>query len=58
MALDSHLTELEKRHQALEKEIEDAMAHPGADDLEISDLKKQKLRLKDEISRLKTDSIH
>ena len=58
MALDSHLTELEKRHQALEKEIEDAMAHPGADDLEISDLKKQKLRLKDEISRLKTDSVH
>ncbi|WP_421726359.1 YdcH family protein [Bauldia sp.] len=54
MAMNSHLDELERRHQALEREIEEAIAHPGSDDLEISELKKRKLRLKDEITRLKT----
>jgi hypothetical protein len=58
MTMDSHLAELERRHQALEKEIEDAMAHPGADDLEISELKKRKLRLKDEIVRLSGAPVH
>jgi len=58
MTMDSHLAELERRHQALEKEIEDAMAHPGTDDLELSELKKRKLRLKDEIARLKTTAVH
>lgn len=58
MALESHLAELERRHQALEKEIEDALNHPGADALELADLKKRKLQLKDEISRLKDESVH
>jgi len=58
MALESHLAELERRHQALEKEIEDTLSHPGADALELADLKKRKLHLKDEISRLKDTSVH
>ena len=58
MALESHLAELERRHQALEKEIEDALNHPGADAPELADLKKRKLQLKDEISRLKDESVH
>ena len=53
MPMNSHVTELERRHQALEKKIEDAINHPGTDDLEIADLKKRKLLLKDEINRLK-----
>lgn len=58
MAMESHLAELERRHQALEKEIEDALNHPGIDHLELADLKKRKLQLKDEISRLKDASVH
>ena len=59
MTMESHLAELERRHQAIEKEIEDALAHPSTDQLKVSDLKKRKLLLKDEISRLKeTSSVH
>ncbi|HET7715717.1 MAG TPA: DUF465 domain-containing protein [Bauldia sp.] len=58
MAMESHLAELERRHQALEKEIEDALNHPGTDNLMLADLKKRKLQLKDEISRLKGASVH
>jgi hypothetical protein len=34
------------------------MARPTADDLKISELKRQKLRLKDEIERLKNQMSH
>ena len=59
MAMESHLAELERRHQALEKEIDDALAHPSVDPLILNDLKKRKLLLKDEIARLKDPvSVH
>ena len=58
MKMESHLAELERRHQALEKELEDALGHPGTDPLELTQLKRRKLQLKDEIARLKSDSIH
>ncbi len=58
MAIGSHLAELERRHEALEKEIEDALSHPGIDTLMVADLKKRKLQLKDEIARLKSASVH
>jgi hypothetical protein len=58
MNMQSHLAELERRHQALEKEIQEALAHPGTDQLELTELKRRKLHLKDEIARLRTDSIH
>ena len=57
MAIESHLAELEKRHQALEQEINDALAHPSADDLQIAELKRRKLHVKDEIARLKQDAV-
>jgi hypothetical protein len=55
MIIKAHLSELERRHQALEKEIADALAHPSADDLRIADLKREKLHLKDEIERLRQE---
>ena len=54
MSLQINLSELERRHQALEREIQDAMAHPSTDDLKIAELKRRKLQLKDEIARLRT----
>jgi hypothetical protein len=53
MALQMHLSELERRHQALEREIQDAIAHPSTDDLKIAELKRRKLQLKDEIVKLR-----
>ena len=52
MTLSSHLTELQRKHAALSTEVEEAQRSPGMDDLTIADLKKQKLRLKEQIERL------
>jgi len=41
MAIESHLAELERRHQALEQEISEALAHPSTDDLKIAELKRR-----------------
>ena len=55
MALDAHVTELSEKHRVLEKQIENEMARPSADDIEISRLKREKLRIKDELQRLKAE---
>jgi hypothetical protein len=56
MAIQMHLAELERKHQALEEEINDALAHLSSDGLKIVELKRRKLLVKDEIARLKQDS--
>jgi hypothetical protein len=53
MALQTDVTELERKHQALEREIQDAMAHPSTDTLRVAELKRRKLQLKDEITKLR-----
>jgi hypothetical protein len=58
MPLLNHLTELERKHQALEREIQDALAHPSTNDLKLAELKRKKLQLKDEITRLKGATSH
>jgi hypothetical protein len=57
MAIESHLAELERRHQALEAELSEAMAHPSIDGLQIVELKRRKLHVKDEIARLKQEAV-
>jgi hypothetical protein len=52
MNLDSHLVELRRKHESLSMTIEEEAKHPGVDPLRINELKKEKLRLKDEIARL------
>jgi hypothetical protein len=59
MSMQAHLAELERRHQALEDQLNEAMAHPSADDLKIAELKRRKLQVKDEITRLsQSASVH
>jgi hypothetical protein len=58
MALDAHLAELSEKHRALDRKIEEEMARPTADDLKIAEWKRQKLRLKDEMERLKQQKNH
>lgn len=52
MTISSHLSELKRKHEALSERVEAAQRSPGADDLSIVELKKQKLRLKEEMTRL------
>ncbi len=53
MSMASYLTALEQKHQALERQIEDELSHPAADEARVRDLKRKKLKLKEEITRLK-----
>ena len=47
--------ELEQSHQALEDQIARAMVDRAIDDLDIVELKRRKLRVKDEIERLRRE---
>ena len=59
MSLQNHLNELERRHTALEREIEKERVHPGSDETKVSEMKRRKLLLKDEITKLRGDhTIH
>jgi hypothetical protein len=57
MAIESHLAELEKRHEALEEQISEALTHLSTDDLQLLELKRRKLHVKDEITRLRTEVL-
>ena len=52
MSMSSHLQELQKKHETLSRKVEQAQRSLGIDDLEIGEMKKMKLRLKEEIERL------
>jgi hypothetical protein len=58
MTLAAHLAELSEKHRLLEMKIQEALAHPGADDLEITRLKLEKLKLKDEMAKLQKQTRH
>jgi hypothetical protein len=58
MTLATHLAELSERHRTLERQIEEELARPGGDDLQISKLKKEKLKIKDEITKLRSKATH
>ena len=53
MAVDARIRELGNRHSHLEEEIERELKRPAHDPLHISDLKKQKLKLKEEMQTLR-----
>ena len=52
MSASSHLSQLRQKHQALSKKIVDEQQRPGSDDLQVTAMKRQKLLLKEEITRL------
>lgn len=52
MSVQAHLGELHAKHRALEAQLADAINHPASSDAEIAELKRKKLKLKDEITRL------
>ena len=53
MALDAHLAELSEKHRLLKRRIEDEMARPSVDDVKVRRWKQEKLKLKDQIEKLR-----
>jgi hypothetical protein len=56
MSIEAHLATLEKKHFALEEELHDAMTRPSSEDVAIAEIKRRKLRIKDEIERLRSST--
>ena len=53
MSLQNHLVELQRRHDALDREICVEALRPATDDAKLASLKRRKLHLKDEINKLR-----
>ncbi len=56
MSLQNHLSELQRRHHALDREIDKERLHPAADTTKVAAMKRRKLVLKDEIAKLRQDA--
>ena len=52
MSVADHVSILQKKHAELSVKIEQAQKSPGTNDFTVVEMKKQKLRLKEEIRRL------
>lgn len=53
MAVEARIRELGSRHQSLDKAIQDEQSRPVADNMRLKDLKRRKLRLKEEMESLR-----
>ena len=53
MSIDARIRELDHRHKELDAAIEAERKHPAGDDIKVADMKRKKLRIKDEIASLK-----
>jgi hypothetical protein len=53
MSLQTRLSELERKHQALEQAIHTKRMSKSGDAFELAEMKRKKLQLKDEIMRVK-----
>ena len=53
MAIEARIRELGVRHQSIDRAIQYEASRPAADDLRLRQLKRQKLRLKEELESLR-----
>jgi hypothetical protein len=53
MTSSPHLDQIERKYQSLKDQISEARQHPSISDLELAELKRQKLHLKDELEKLR-----
>ena len=56
MAIEARIRELDARHHSLEQLIDEEMSHPSSDDLRVRELKRQKLKLKEEMEALRAQA--
>ncbi|MEM8848993.1 MAG: DUF465 domain-containing protein [Pseudomonadota bacterium] len=52
MSLTSHLQELRKKHEVLSRQVEEEQRSPAVDSTALSEMKKRKLAIKEQIERL------
>ena len=52
MSIAAHLQELKRKHENLSAQVERSQKSPGVCNLQIRELKKQKLNIKDQMQRL------
>lgn len=52
MSVEDHVSALRARHAELEARLDEEQGHAHPDDTVIAELKKQKLRIKDELAAL------
>jgi hypothetical protein len=52
MPLSGHLEVLSSKHSVLERKLEEALNSPSVSDSELAWLKREKLKIKDQIHRL------
>ena len=52
MTIEARIRELGNRHRKLDETIQREFGRPSVDDLQVRELKRQKLRLKEEITSL------
>lgn len=53
MAIEARIRELGSRHETLDRAIQDEMSRPATDELRLRELKRRKLRLKEEMESLR-----
>lgn len=53
MAIEARIRELGVRHESLDRAIQEEYRRPSSDDLRLRELKRQKLRLKEELEALR-----
>lgn len=58
MSQPAQVEELAAKHEALERMIQEEIKRPGSSDLKITELKRRKLLLKDEIAELTAKTRH
>jgi hypothetical protein len=58
MSIEAHLETLVRKHGALESEISQIQTRPAPDQAELSQLKREKLRIKEEIERIRSETRH
>ncbi len=54
MSLSGRITELAAKHQKLDHEIHTEQKRPSADTIRLAELKKMKLRIKEELRQLRS----
>lgn len=58
MAIEQRIRELDARHRDLDLIIENEAKRPAADPMRLSAMKRQKLKIKEEIEHLRHQSSH
>lgn len=58
MAIDARIRELGNRHRSLESAIAEELARPAVDSLRLTELKRRKLKLKEQMERLQVTTTH